>query len=182
MNLDTIQSLKAHFPPESHKERELPGGKRWTYIPWQQVRERLDQACPDWTCEYSDPIRLPDGETVIRCKLTIEDCTREGMGVSPPIALNDSGRRKGIGSPVEVAVADAFKNAAEQFGVGAYLDDQKELIRYLKSQTKPALDVDACIRYAESKGLTFERAEEIILECDRDRETIFAMIKKESSK
>jgi hypothetical protein len=216
MNLDTTQALKAYFPAEEHLERKLPGGGRLFYIPWQQIRERLDQACPDWSCEYSDPMKLPDGETVIRCKITIEGCTREGVGVAPVADFNDSGKRKGIGSPVEVAIADAFKNAAEQFGVGAYIDNQKELVRYLQSKMdgrgvkfyqendwkehgamgrpknstsaknqikpkSPALDFDACIKYAESKGLSFERAEEIIVQCNRDREAIFNQISTESS-
>jgi hypothetical protein len=215
MTPETIEKLKAYFPADEHLERKLPGGGRWFYIPWQQIRERLDQSCPDWTCEYSDPIKMPDGETVIRCKITIEGCTREGVGVAPMADFNDSGKRKGIGSPVEVAIADAFKNAAEQFGVGAYIDNQKKLVTYLQSKMdgrgvkfykengwkehgamgvpkslssaknqikpkSPSLDVDACIKYAESKGLSFERAEEIIIQCSQDRDAIFKQINSES--
>ncbi len=113
------------------------------------------------------------------------------------------------GSPIERAIADAFKNAAEQFGVGAYLDKQEDLVRYLhskqdyrgktfydendwkkhgamgkpknpspaknqiKPKTQPALNVDECIRYAQSVGIPLERAEDIIIQCNRDRVAIF---------
>jgi hypothetical protein len=39
-----------------------------------------------------------------------------------------------FGSPIEKATADALKNAAEMFGVGAYLDNQQFVIKYLHSK------------------------------------------------
>lgn len=134
MKLETIAALREPFPPTDHKERQLPGGGRWFFIPWQTIRARLNKACPDWACEYSDPIELPSGATSIRCRITIEGVTREGVGVAPPPQYNDSNKLKGIGLPVEIAIADALKNAAENFGVGAYLDDQKWVVGYLQSK------------------------------------------------
>jgi hypothetical protein len=134
MTPETITALKAPFPPEDHKERKLPGGGRWFFIPWQIIRARLNSTCPDWACEYSDPIELPSGETIIRCRITIEGVTREGVGVAPAAEFNDQNKRKGIGSPVETAIADALKNAAENFGVGAYLDNQEWVASYLQKK------------------------------------------------
>lgn len=134
MNPETFAKLKAPFPAADHKERKLPGGGRWFFVPWQTIRERLDEAAPGWSCTYSDPLKLLDGETVIRCRLTIEGITREGVGVAYAAEFNDSGKRKGIGSPVESAIADAFKNAAEQFGVAAYLDDQAKTVAIMQSK------------------------------------------------
>lgn len=51
---------------------------------------------------------------------------REGVG--------NSEATKGYGTPVERATADAFKNAAESFGVGAYLDNQEFVVKHLQSK------------------------------------------------
>ena len=126
MNIvETIKELKKPFPAADHQERTIPGNSRWFYIPWQKIRDRLDDVCPGWSVVYSDPISC-DGLTVVRCRLAIDGVSREGVGNS------DNG--KGYGTPVERATADAFKNAAEAFGVGAYLDNQDFVVRYLQSQ------------------------------------------------
>jgi len=125
-----LSQLKAPFPPQDHKERKLRGGGKWLYIPWQKIRDRLDEVYPKWQCSYSDPL-VCEQDVVIRCKITIQGVTREGVGTAPQAEFNDEGKRKGIGSPCECAIADALKNAAEQFGVGAYLDDQDFVAGYL---------------------------------------------------
>lgn len=38
------------------------------------------------------------------------------------------------GTAIERATADAFKIAAEAFGVGAYLDNQEFVVKYLQSK------------------------------------------------
>jgi hypothetical protein len=88
----------------------------------------LNEVCPDWTVTYSDPVIAAE-YVVIRCQLTIGGLTREGVG-------NDKAYpdKKTYGTPIERAIADAFKNAAEQFGVGAYLDNQDFVIRHLQQQ------------------------------------------------
>lgn len=125
--------LKEWFSPEDHEERKLPGGGKWFFVPWQRIRDRLDNVCPDWAASYSDPIecgRTADlnGIIVIRCRLTLCGVTREGVGNSENDAyrINEEKRYKGYGTPIERATADAFKQAAESFGVGAYLDLQKD--------------------------------------------------------
>ncbi len=133
MNKELLDRLRQPFKPAEHKERKLPGNGKWFYVPWQFIRKRLNEVSPDWEARYSDPIKC-DREIVIRCKLTIDGTTREGVGTAPEAEYNDSGKRKGIGSPCECAIADAFKNAAEQFGVAAYLDDQSYTIKLFQSQ------------------------------------------------
>jgi len=133
-----VAKLKEPFPIAEHKERKLPGGGRWFYIAWQTIRDRLEELFPlDWTATYSDPVVVGD-YTVIRCQLTIllsqGGITREGVGNDKAYPeLNQQGKVKTIGTPPERARADAFKNAAEEFGVGAYLDDQKFVIRYMQT-------------------------------------------------
>ncbi len=133
-----ITRLKEPFPVAEHKERKLPGGGRWFYIPWQTIRDRLEELFPlDWRTTYSDPVVVGD-YTVIRCQLTIllsqGGITREGIGNDKAFPeLNQQGKVKTIGTPPERARADAFKNAAEEFGIGAYLDDQKFVIRHMQT-------------------------------------------------
>lgn len=135
---DLITCLKEPFPVADHKERKLPGGGRWFYIPWQTIRDRLEELFPlDWTVSYSDPVIAGD-YTVIRCQLTVllsqGGITREGVGNDKAFPeLNQQGKTKTIGTPPERARADAFKNAAEEFGIGAYLDDQKFVIRHMQT-------------------------------------------------
>ncbi|NJN38939.1 MAG: hypothetical protein HC790_09745 [Acaryochloridaceae cyanobacterium CSU_3_4] len=128
MNTDLLDQLKAPFPAADHQDRILPGGGKWFFIPWQRIRKRLNEVCPDWSVSYSDPVIV--GEyVVVRCQLTIEGLTREGVG-------NDKAYpdKQTYGTPIERAIADAFKNAAEQFGVGAYLDNQEFVIKHMQKQ------------------------------------------------
>ena len=108
------KTLKDWLPLDSHEIRDLPGGGKYAFISWQNVRSHLDSIC-DFEIEFSDPFLIDDLCT-IRCTIAIEGVRRQGMGVCSVV-------KKGIrGTFVESAIADAFKNAAEQFGIGAYLD------------------------------------------------------------
>ncbi len=128
-----LTELKKPFPPDAHKERQLPGGGRWLFIPWQVIRERLDEVCPDWEVSWSSPEHI-GAECVITCTLKIGSVTRSAPGNAPIQLLSNSGKDMSRGTPIERAIADAFKNAAEAFGVGRYLDDQKFVANYLKSK------------------------------------------------
>jgi hypothetical protein len=134
---DIITQLKAWFPPEVHKERDLPGGGKWFYLPWQIIRERFDAVCPDWEVSYSTPSYLGD-YCAITCTITIGDISKQGVGNAEIMLLSSSGKNMARGTPIERATADAFKNAAEAWGIGRYLDDQTdpktkaEFIRYMQ--------------------------------------------------
>jgi hypothetical protein len=124
---DILPQLRAKFPAEVHKERELPGtSKTWWYVPWQAIRDRLDEICPDdWSVSYSPATYL--GEYCnITCRLTICGLTREGVGSVPVTLLSSRGKDMARGNPTERAVAESFKTAAEQFGIAAYLDEQTD--------------------------------------------------------
>jgi hypothetical protein len=114
-----LTELKKPFQPEDHQERKIPGGGTWFFIPWQTIRERIETVVPDYEFEFADPVFVAHLCTV-RCKMTICGVSRTAIGNAE---LDGNGGR---GTPVEVAVADAYKNAAEAFGVAAYLDDQSE--------------------------------------------------------
>jgi hypothetical protein len=139
---DILPQLQAWFLPEEHKERDLPGGGRWFFVPHQIITQRLNAVCPgEWSSQYSDPITTGD-YTVIRCELTICGVTRTGIGDDKTFPeVNDRGKAKIIGTPPVRAFRNAFKDAAEQFGLCAYLDEQKG------RQGK-----EAFIRYMQGKG------------------------------
>lgn len=134
---EIIEALKAWFPPEAHKERDLPGGGRWLYIPWQLIRERFDEVCPDWQVSYSAPEYLGD-YCAVRCTITIQGIAKQGIGNAEIMLLSSSGKNMARGTPIERATADALKNAAEVWGVGRYLDEQTDpktkadFIRYMQ--------------------------------------------------
>lgn len=136
---DIMTQLAAWFPPEAHKERKLRGGGKWFYLPHQTIRDRLNEICPnDWSDEFKGPF-LSGNETIMICRLTICGVTREGVADNKVFPeLNDEGKEKIIGSPVVNAARHAFRDAAEQFGVGAYLDDQKtsrdRFVRYMQKK------------------------------------------------
>lgn len=136
---EIISALKAWFPPQDYKERELPGGGKWFFLPWQTIRERLDAVCPEWQVAYSSPVFLGDYCT-ITCTITIQGIAKQGVGNAEIVLLSSSGRNMARGTPIERATADAFKNAAENWGVARHLDEQidpgtkADFIRYMQQK------------------------------------------------
>lgn len=132
-----IGQLKAWFAPEVHKERDLPGGGKWFYIPWQLIRERFDDVWPAWEVSYSPATYLGDYCT-ITCTITISGISKQGVGNAQILMLSSSGKDMSRGTPIERATADAFKNAAEAWGVARYLDEQTDpktkadFVRYMQ--------------------------------------------------
>jgi Rad52/22 family double-strand break repair protein len=122
----TLAKLREPFPPSAHVERPLPGGGKWFYVPWQQIRERIEEVAPDHELEFYPP-EFVDAYCTVRCKLVICGVSRIAIGN----AENKGGMR---GNAIERAVADAYKNAAEAFGVCAYLDDQSKEKRLWTAQ------------------------------------------------
>lgn len=142
MNLDDIrEQLEAWFPAEAHRERKLPGGGKWFYLPHQVITTRLNEICfGHWQDDYKPPVITGDYLTVY-CQLTIYGVTRTGVADSKTYPeLNDEGKEKIIGSPVVNTTRHSFRDAAERFGLGAYLDSQKGKTR------------DAFIKYMAGKG------------------------------
>lgn len=132
-----IRDLKTWFPPELHRERELKGGGKWFFVPWQAIRDRLDEVVPSWECAYTSPMYL-DKYCVVTCSITILGITRQAIGNAEIELLSNSGKDMSRGTSIERAIADAFKNAAEAWGIARYLDEQTDpnakadFIRYMQ--------------------------------------------------
>ena len=130
---EILLELKKPFRPEQHQERQLPGGGRWFYITWQDIRERLDEVCPEWSCTWTEPIYIGD-YCHISCTITICNVSRQAPGNAPIELISSKGKDMARGTPIERATADAFKNSAEAFGIARYLDDQVKTVNLLHKQ------------------------------------------------
>lgn len=144
---EILPQLQAWFPAEAHKERDLPGGGTWWYVPWQTIRERLNQVCPDdWSVAYDDP-KFLDKYCYVTCTLMICGVSRQAIGSAPIELISNKGKDMARGNAIERAVADAFKNACEQFQIAAYLDEQTSdrasFARYMhrNGNSKPAVQM-----------------------------------------
>jgi hypothetical protein len=123
---EILPQLTAKFEPGEHRKRKIPGGATWYFIPWQTIRSRLNHVCPDdWSERFSD-IQFVSGYCLCICTLTICGVSHQGVGSTPIETLNAEGKDTSYGDPIERAIADAFKNSAEQFGIAAYLDAQRD--------------------------------------------------------
>ncbi|MEH1777057.1 Rad52/Rad22 family DNA repair protein [Nostoc sp.] len=123
--------LKKPFPASLHEFRELPGGgKKWVFLKWQTIRERLDEVAPEWISDYSE-IQYLGNDAICRCGITILGVRKEAIASVPISITSSSGKEMSRGSAADRLAAEAIKNAAEAWGVGRYLDDQAFTIRYL---------------------------------------------------
>lgn len=130
MNLEEIlPALTAWFSASEHKKRTIKGGGDWWYLPHTTIRDRLNAVCPgEWQTKYTLSHQEPDGDPVYFCELTICGVTKTGIG-------DKSAENSPYGTPSERSFRKAFVDACEQFGIAAYLDDQKgnreEFARYM---------------------------------------------------
>ena len=137
---EILPKLTAWFPPEDHKERKLPGGGRWFYIPHQAITRHLNEVCPgEWHTKINST-NIAGDYTVILLELTICGVTRTGVGDDKTFPeTNEEGKAKIIGTPPVRAFRNAFKVACEQFGICSYLDEQSS-------------NRNAFIKFMQSKG------------------------------
>jgi hypothetical protein len=123
--------LKKPFPANLHEFRELPGGgKKWVFLKWQTIRERLDDVAPEWMSDYSE-IQYLGNDAICRCGITILGIRKEAIASVPVSITSSSGKEMSRGSAADRLAAESLKNTAEAWGVGRYLDDQPFTIRYL---------------------------------------------------
>ncbi|MBD2492604.1 Rad52/Rad22 family DNA repair protein [Aulosira sp. FACHB-615] len=156
--LKAIQSeLKKPFPASYHQIRELPGKGFWAFLPHQIIRQRLDEIAPEWQSDFS-AMEVVGVDVVCRCGITILGIRKEAIGSVPLVAAtNKEGKDVSRGSAADRVAAEAFKNAAEMWGVGAYLDDQGYVATYLSNNAAEMNDevknkLRSLITYLRNKG------------------------------
>lgn len=82
-----------------------------------------------------DRISLKNGEAIpFFAERRDKAIPRQAPGNAPIELLSGKGKDMSRGTPIERATADAFKNAAEAFGVARYLDDQKLTASLMQKQ------------------------------------------------
>lgn len=149
--------LKKPFPAPSHQIRELPGKGFWAFLPHQIIRQRLDEVVPEWQTDFSS-IEQIGNDVVCRCGITILGIRKEAIGSVPLIAAtNKDGKDVSRGSAADRVAAEALKNAAEIWQVGAYLDDQAFVANYLSKHSLELSDemnhkLRSLIAYLRTKG------------------------------
>lgn len=116
-----IAELRKPFAIADHQEQVGTDGKKHFAIPWQKIRDRLDQVYPDWQVSYSDPLLVCDRLTV-KCRIIVAGIAREATG----IGMN------GLEPNPEAATIEAFVNAAAKFGIGDYLKDAEFVSQYVQ--------------------------------------------------
>ena len=123
--------------------RKLPGGGKWYFVPWQKMRDKLDEIYPNWEIDYSDPVQRGE-QVIVKCHLTIAGVTRVGFGNSHAEFDDWNEEKKQRGTPEERAIACAFKRAMEQFGMCRYLDIQTNKEKHTEQERA---ELSAFIKY-----------------------------------
>lgn len=125
------ERFKDYLPTAAHQVRELPGSQRkWVFLPWQAIRERLDEVAPDWMSDFSN-IQYSEKDAICKCGITIMGVRKEAIASVPISLISSKGNDMARGSAADRLAAEALKNAAEHWGIGRYLDDQVGTIRHL---------------------------------------------------
>jgi hypothetical protein len=156
--LDILPKLQDWFAVEDHRERTIKGGGRWYYVPHQSIRDRLNEVCPSqWSTAYDGP-HMIDGEPIYHCHLTICGVTRTGIG-------DKSNEPSPYGTAAQRAFRKAFTDAAEQFGIGGYLDEQtsektkRSFIKYMQSQSSQSSRLSQSL--SNGKAITVNQRQQV---------------------
>lgn len=150
--------LIAPLPAEWHEYKKLGWSKNtgcdlyYGFCPWWRLRQRLRDlvGSSGYRFEIVENYISSDGDPVMIGVLNILGVEHQGIGYGRSHDSYKGGRE-------EIAYADAFKNAAEHHGLGAYLDDQKELVKHLLAAKHPEAKRIADIlkiQYIKSNALT----------------------------
>ncbi|MDZ7996069.1 MAG: hypothetical protein RM022_013055 [Nostoc sp. EfeVER01] len=101
-----LVEFKKPFPAHVHLFREIPGSnKKWVYLPWQAVRERLEEVYPEWTSDYSE-IQYLTNEAICRCAITILGIRKEAIACVSISVISSNGKEMTRGNPPDRLAAD----------------------------------------------------------------------------
>lgn len=123
---DLIAALAEPFAPSDHKTKKQ-GGQEITFVDVHRYKERLNATVGPHG--WSNTLRLEPigGKLIATVALTVLGVTKENVGDEVEVPeLNERGNEKIIGGPATNSYAQAFKRAASDFGLGAYLYDKEK--------------------------------------------------------
>jgi hypothetical protein len=119
-----IEALAEPFAPSDHKTKKQ-GGQEITFVDVHRYKERLNATVGPHG--WSSTLRLEPigGKLIATVALTVLGVTKENVGDEVEVPeVNERGNEKIIGGPATNSYAQAFKRAASDFGLGAYLYDK----------------------------------------------------------
>ncbi|NJM69227.1 MAG: hypothetical protein HC862_02805 [Scytonema sp. RU_4_4] len=119
--------LRKPFPVESHSIRELPGTSNlYIYLPWEAIRDRLDEICPDYQFEFTLP-EYDHTANLVTCVVTLEilGIKKQALAAVPITQINAKTQKDmSRGNAVDRLHAEAIKNGAEAHCCGRYISNQ----------------------------------------------------------
>lgn len=127
------RELRQPLAPAAHKIRPLPGtSDLYIYLPWQTVRDRLEEVAPDYSLDFDDPV-YDHTANMVSIKATIEilgikKSAIAGVKIS---IVSQKGNNAEIGHCIDRLHAEAIKNVGEAWCIGRYLDDQVGVYKML---------------------------------------------------
>lgn len=154
------EAIAAPLPAEFHELKKLGYSKDlgcdtyWGFVPYWRLRQHLKElvGSQGFRFELTSTYVSSEGVPVFVGILNVLGVEKQGIGFG---LSHDSYK----GNRDEIAKADCFKNAAEEHGLGAYLDDQVGLVRYLvKSKSTSA------IANGRKLAIQFQRANRLTLQ------------------
>jgi hypothetical protein len=123
---ELVAALNEPFAVSDHKTKKQ-GGSEITFVDVHKYKERLNATVGPhgWSCALRlEPI---GGKLIATVALTVLGVTKENVGDEVEVPeLNERGNEKIIGGPATNSYAQAFKRAASDFGLGAYLYDKEK--------------------------------------------------------
>ena len=131
----------AAAPFDKTYQRQIAGGRSMTYITGEQARSRLTEAYGhDWDWEIDSPIQITPTDVIVTGRLTVRlddyaSVIKAGVG-SARVKFTKSGDVMDLGNDAKAAETSAFKRAAVQLGVGAYLYAKTEADEFSQPQAQ----------------------------------------------
>lgn len=147
------RELRQPLAPSAHKIRPLPGtDDLYIYLPWQAVRDRLEEVAPDYNLDFDDPV-YDHVANLVSLKATVEilgvkKSAIAGVKIS---IISQKGKNAEIGHCIDRLHAEAIKNVGEAWCIGRYLDDQLGAYKMLWDN-QAALDQDMRGKLSQMKA------------------------------
>lgn len=155
------KELRQPLPPVAHKIRELPGtSDLYIYLPWQAVRDRLEEVVPDYNLDFDDPV-YDHTTNLVSIKATIEilGVKKSAIAATRISIISRKGNNAEIGHCVDRLHAEAIKNAGEAWCIGRYLDEQVSVYKMLWDN-QSELDPEMRGKLNQMKGQFYKQLRE----------------------
>lgn len=156
---NVYQQLSEQFPKEM--ERTLnKGGANLTYIPVSEVHNRMNKVIglENWSLKVQNYVEIGDSivaHVTITAIIDGKEVQRDGVGGQKIKRIKATGLALDYGDEVKGAVSDAFKKAAQTFGVGLYLarsEDAMEIEQVIDASNIPLTEHEQ--KWENFKGMS----------------------------